>query len=180
MTGKHLSRLSPAELLSLYAGVMNQLRERKLLRSSNGPVADLGEAIVAKALRLKLTGKSSAGCDATDSAGNRYQIKSRRITPDNRSTQLSAIRGLDSKPFEYLAGVLFDAEYRLVRACLIPHAVVRRRATFMKHVNGHRFLLRDSVWHETGVIDFTAKAARAACGLGCAAAVVGYVPRRKA
>lgn len=32
----------------------------------------------------------------------------------------------------------------------VSHAVVRRRATFMVRVNGHRFLLRDSVWNEPG------------------------------
>jgi len=177
-----LSQLSSAQLLNLYAGVMEELRARDLLRSSNGPVADLAEAIVARALRLKLTGKSSAGHDAIDKAGNRYQIKARRLTAENTSRQLSALRRLNCRPFDFLAGVLFDAQFRVMRACLLPHEVVVRRATFMPQVNGHRFLLRDDVWDEPGVTDVTAKAARAACTLGCEAAIVsqaqtGAVPR---
>jgi len=56
-----------------------------------------------------------------------------------------------------LAGVLFNEDYSVMRAALIPHAVTTQRASFVKRTNSHRFLLRDEVWDAQGVMDVTEK-----------------------
>jgi hypothetical protein len=68
---------------------------------------------------------------------------------------LSAIRDLSGAHFDFLAGVLFDEDYRIMRAALIPHAVAMERATFVERTNSHRFLLRDEIWNAPGVCDVT-------------------------
>jgi hypothetical protein len=52
---------SVRELLSVYADVMNQLQKREVVQSSNNPVADYCESLVARALKLKLSGRSNKG-----------------------------------------------------------------------------------------------------------------------
>ena len=42
-----------------------------------------------------------------------------------------------------------------MRAALIPHAEALKRATYVKHTNSHRFLLRDDIWNAPGVRDVT-------------------------
>jgi hypothetical protein len=59
--------------------------------------------------------------------------------------------------FDFLAGVLFNEDYSVMRAALIPHAVTTQRASFVKRTNSHRFLLRDEVWDTQGVMDVTEK-----------------------
>ena len=54
---------------------------------------------------------STAGYDAKDRAGVRYQIKARRLTQHNPSRQLSAIRNIDDKPFDILAGLLVSETF---------------------------------------------------------------------
>lgn len=149
-------------LLRVYSQTLEELRRRGVVRSSNSPVADYAEKIAARALGLTLIGKSSAGHDAVDAAGQRYQIKGRRVTSHNASRQLSFIRNLDVRPFDSLVGVLFDAEFAVQRACVIPFEIVQARAGFSKHVHAHRLMLRDEVWSIAGVRDVTAEIARAA------------------
>lgn len=127
----------------------------------------MAELLAARALALSLVGKSSAGHDAVDAGGARYQVKGRRITKHNPSRQLSFIRGLPDKPFDFVVGILLNADFSVRRACLIPFGVVQRRCVFVPKVNGHRFLLRDDVWNEETVRDLTQEITEAAAGLGC-------------
>ena len=66
---------------------------------------------------------------------------------------MSAIR--DPEGFDILAAVLFDDEFRILRAALIPAGVVRDHSKFIEHTNSHKFLLRDAIWDVTGVVDAT-------------------------
>lgn len=50
--------------------------------------------------------------------------------------------------------------YRVLRAALIPHAVVLEFATRVEHTNSWRFMLRDSVWLVPSVVDVTSKLQR--------------------
>jgi hypothetical protein len=70
---------------------------------------------------------------------------------------LSAIRDLGGGHFDLLAGVLFNEDYVVMRAALIPHAVAIERAKFVERTNSHRFLLHDDIWNAPGVRDVTAK-----------------------
>ena len=79
-------------LLKAYAQILRELRRRNLIRSTNNPVADIAETLVALALKLKLVEGSTTGHDAINPAdGLRYEIKGRRITSENKSRQLSFI-----------------------------------------------------------------------------------------
>src|SRR2546427_1178943 len=112
---KDLRRLSSRALLRMYATVMRELRERKVVRSTNNPVADLAELLASRAFNLKLETKSTAGFDGVARDGTRYQIKGRRRTPENRSTQLSVIRNLDGNRFKYLLAIVFDEDFNVDR-----------------------------------------------------------------
>ena len=159
-----IERLPVSGLLRTYADVLDELRRRKIVRSTNNPVADYAELIAARGLGLDLALMSVSGYDAKAWDGRRYQIKGRRITAENASRQLSAIRGLEDgrpDPFDVLVGILFNANFSVARAAAIPVDVVRRLATPAPHVNARRFILRDSVWDEPGVVDVTRQIADA-------------------
>ena len=124
-----LDHASVRELFSVYASVMDQLRQRGVVQSSNNPVADYCESLVARTLKLKRLRRSNKGCDAiSESDGKKYEIKGRRITKRNPSTQLSVIRDLDSCHFDYLVGVLFDGNFGVTHAYCIPYDVVKDAA----------------------------------------------------
>jgi hypothetical protein len=144
---------SIADLLGLHVAVIEELRARKVLRSANSPTGDLAEYLFCEAFGWLQAGNSAKAFDATGDDGTRYQIKGRRIHRRNGSRQLSAIRSLDG--FDILAAALFDDDYRVRRAALIPAFVVGDRATYVEHTNSHRFLLREGIWDAPGVIDVT-------------------------
>jgi len=79
--------------------------------------------------------------DATDAARVRYQIKGRRLTTHNNSRQLGALRDLSAQGFDVLAAVLFQEDYRVLKAALIPHARIGDLAKRVERTNSWRFLL---------------------------------------
>jgi hypothetical protein len=145
-----------SQLLRLHGLILAELRERKVVRSSNSPGGDYAEFLFARSFGWTLNGNSSSGYDATDRSGTRFQIKCRRLTKHNSSRQLSALRRLLEKQFDFLAGVLFNEDYSVFRAAIVPHELlVAPRVRFSSHVNAHLFRLHDDVWKLRGVEDVT-------------------------
>jgi hypothetical protein len=153
----NVTDLTVPELLLLHTQVGEELRTKGVLRSANNPTGDLSEYLFCKAFGWTQAGNSHANVDAVGSDGTRYQIKGRRITRYNNSRQLSALRDLQGEHFDFIAGVLFNEDYTVMRAALIPHVVALERATFVERTNSHKFLLRDDVWNAAGVRDVSAE-----------------------
>ncbi len=149
----NLKGKSVPQLLALHVDIMEELRERNVVRSANNPTGDYAEYLFRKAYGWTLEHNSAKAFDATDNDGKRYQIKGRRIHKRNGSRQLSAIRDLDG--FHVLAGVLFQHDFAVKRAALIPVEIVRQESSPDRHTNSHRFLLRDRIWTLPGVTDVT-------------------------
>ena len=147
--------LTTPQLLQCFADILDELKERGVVRTRNNPVADYAEWLVAQQLGLLLERNSKRGYDATDQNGKRYQIKSRRLDPTNESRQLSIIRNLDSTQFNYLIGILFNRNFTVKEAHKIPHGVIKEHARFSKHQNGHILRLQGEVLTARGVENIT-------------------------
>lgn len=150
-----LSALSIAELLAAHCSVIGELQRRGVLRSGNNPTGDYAEWLVSAKLGLELAGRSSKGYDAIDAQKIKYEIKARRVTPENPSTQMSPIRNLAGSHFDFLIAVVFDSNWSVTAAAKIPHSVISTVASFKRHVNGHVMHLRPSVFSVAGVEDVT-------------------------
>jgi hypothetical protein len=150
-----LESLKVRELLQTHAAIIRELCRREVCRSSNSPSGDYGEFLFARAFGWKLETKSSAGYDAVDEFGTRYQIKCRHLTPQNPSRMLGQIRRLDKSPFDMLAAVLLNEDYTVKRAALIPPQVVEKASKYGSYANAWRFILSDSVWLIPEVRDVT-------------------------
>ena len=132
-----LSKYSVKKLLRLHASVINELIRRKIVRTRNNPVGDYTEWLVSKTLGLELIKSSASGYDATNKVGTRFQIKGRQVMTHKAPRQLSAIRELDAKNFDYLIAVIFDSEFNVIEAVRVPHKIIGKYAYFQKHVNAH-------------------------------------------
>ena len=150
-----VTHLTPLELLRAHGAILDELRRREIVRSTNSPISDYVEVLFCRAFGWAREGNSASGFDATDAAGLRYQIKARRMTDALGSRQLSALRNLATNPFDQLAAVLFTSDFSVHRAALIPIAVVATRVRHSSHTNSDIFRLTDDVWGITGVIDVT-------------------------
>ncbi|HFQ8225918.1 DUF6998 domain-containing protein [Citrobacter telavivensis] len=141
----YLASLSNLELLSLHSKILTVLRSREVIRTKNNPVGDYAEWLVSKALGMTLLSNSSAGADAIDADGMKVQIKARRVTPDNPSRQLSALRNYEAADFDYLIAVIFDENYNILDSYKIPHEVIRDYARHSDHVNAHIINLKGAI-----------------------------------
>jgi hypothetical protein len=141
------------ELLQLHSSILDELKRRRIVRTRNNPVGDYTEWLVAKVLGLELATNSSAGYDGIDSEGQKFQIKGRRITPEKKSRQLSAIRKLEEKDFDQLAAVIFNENHEIIEAVLIPHEVIGEYATYRSHVNAHILYLKGPILNDPRIRD---------------------------
>lgn len=150
-----LATASVRNLLQLHGAILEELRRRKVVRTSNSPVGDYAELLFATAFGWELESSSAAGHDAKDKDGQRYQIKSRRLTKANGSRQLSFLRRLPERKFDFLAAILFDGACLVQRAIILPHEGLEARCRYSKHANGWLFQLEDSCWDMPGARDVT-------------------------
>ena len=144
------SRVS--DLLRMQAAALRELNRRGVLRTFNSPAGDLAEYLFCRAFSWDRADNSQKGFDATDGV-RRFQIKGRWMHSPNTSRQLSAIRNPEA--FDALAAVLFDRDYGVFRAAVIPRIVVGSRLKHSAHTNSWRFILSDNVWDDPSVEDVT-------------------------
>lgn len=146
-----LKEMEVKELLQLQASITAELKNRGVVRTQNNPLGDYTEWLVSKALGLDLQANSKAGYDGINESGVRVQIKGRRVTPTNNSRQLSAIRKYDEKDFDQLAAVIYDENFNVIEALLIPHEVIGEYASYREHVNAHILILKGPILNDPRV-----------------------------
>lgn len=149
-----ITTINIKELLQLQAAAINELRARGVVRTTNNPLGDYTEWLVASALDLELQENSKSGYDAVSKDKDRpikFQIKGRRVTPENKSRMLSAIRNYHEKDFDLLAAVIFDENFNILEAWLIPHDIVGKYAVYRKHANAHILVLQGKILSDAAV-----------------------------
>lgn len=151
-----LREVPTRELLRRYGALLRELRARGVVRSFNNPAADIAEWLGAKAFGLTLETASAKGYDAVDAAGKRYQIKSRRITAENPSTQLGVMRDLADAHFDLLLAIYFDDEFGVKAAYLVDHGAVVQHALFSKAQRGHILHAKSALLSDSRCRDVTA------------------------
>jgi hypothetical protein len=60
------------QLLQYYVQIIDELRTRKIVRTSNSPIGDYAEWLVANQLGLILVANSTSGYDAFDPSGTKF------------------------------------------------------------------------------------------------------------
>lgn len=145
--------LTDEQVLGKWADAMSELQRRDIIRSANSPVADWAEQLASRRLGLKLVKQAMAAYDAVDGNDLKVQIKGRRITKQNPSTQLGTMRGLEKGGFDYLVAVVFGERMQLRAMWKLPIELVRDHARFQKHVNGHRLMLQGALLKDPRAIN---------------------------
>ncbi len=153
------NRATPARnalgLLRVYETIMQELKASGVLRSNNNPLTDFAEFLFAETFDWELTPKSTKGHDAIDKQEIRYEIKARRLSQENGSRQLSAIRDINGHNFDFLAGALFNPDFSVERAAIIPWEIIKKRSSYVASTNSAKFILSDDVWELDQVLDVT-------------------------
>jgi hypothetical protein len=149
--------LSTPQLLQNYYQILEELRTRKIIRTSNSPVGDYAEWLISSQLGLTLVANSTTGHDAVNSSGLKFQIKGRRLTPRNKSRQLSAIRNLQNQDFDFLIAVIFNEQIEVEQVMKIPHGIIENYARYSPHVNAHILVLRGNILKDPMVEDLTSQ-----------------------
>lgn len=131
--------MSAKVVLRLYGSILAELARRKILTTNDSPIGGYGES-VARAFGGERQRNSSTGFDVLLPDGLRLQVKTRWLPLVGGLRQLSAIRKLESRGFDYVIAVLLDKNFDVAEAYQISHAAVGRLATFAAHTNSQKRL----------------------------------------
>jgi hypothetical protein len=143
---------SIADLLRNYGSAIDALSARGVIRTKN-VVGDYAESLFARAMNWSLESNSSKAFDARD-AVRTFQIKGRRLSPANRSCELGGMPVDASIRFDALAAVIFEANFEVLHAALVPASVLIELRT-SRETARPRFVFRRSVLDVDGVEDVT-------------------------
>ncbi|MBS2033272.1 MAG: hypothetical protein JST54_35690 [Deltaproteobacteria bacterium] len=105
------------------------------MRTNDAPLGQWAEWLARRVLGGTLERNSSKSHDLVTPKGRRVQVKARLVRDLKRreDRQLSVFRSFE---FDECLVLLFDPEYSVRRAAVLPSALVQEHAKFRKHVNG--------------------------------------------
>ncbi len=155
MRRPRLASYEVTELLALHSAVIEELRAREVVRSSNNPTGDYAAWLVSQKLGLKLVPNSSKGYDAIDRRGLKYQIKGRRAAPRTKAPLLGTIRNYAAGDFDFLVAVVFEQDWQVRCAAKVAHRDLEQFLDYREHVNGHNMRLAPSIFSNICVKDIT-------------------------
>jgi hypothetical protein len=117
-------------------------------------VGDTAEELVGVLVHWNRAKRSNTGFDGRDPALLRVEAKGRRIKgPGQSRINVSDIRNLDAALFDWMAIVIFNKDFLVWRACLVPYHVVLREA--YRYPGRAIFYYEDRLLYDPDVIDIT-------------------------
>ena len=122
------------ELLRAHSNIIEELKQRGVLRTNNSPAGDYAEWLVAKFFDGELLSMSAKGVDVVTRDGRKIQVKARVVDKNSKKAiQSSAIRDWE---FTDLVVVIFDrSDYLVSKAFSAPMEEVKKLVSFAKHDN---------------------------------------------
>lgn len=153
---KELDQLSNEELMQTYSQILDELNQRKVVRTYNSPVGDYAEWLVCNQLNYEMQRNSTKGYDALDKATNqRIQIKSRWVRGKLNQIQLSPIRERDLSDFDQLIIVLFASDFSILKVLKMENYLVTDYGKWRDHLNGYLVRISRSMLSDERVEDIT-------------------------
>ena len=132
-----------SDLLGIYGQVLEELREREVIRSANAPTGDYAEWLVQRALGGKLQPSSNKSADLIVRK-KKIQIKARVLSDPEKpgERQLSSFRSWD---FDDAVIVLFNRRYDVHQATRIKVGELEAASREDKWVSGRRVIANDGL-----------------------------------
>ena len=121
------------ELLRQYEAILTELLRRGVSRTYDAPVGQYAEWLAARILGGTLEANSVKSYDLQCPEFGKVQVKSRIARSGKGRMQLSAFRSFD---FDYALVIIFDSDYRVMSANMIPVSAISTAGTNSPHVNG--------------------------------------------
>ena len=154
-----LTALTVRDLLSTYADVLAELRERNLVRTNNAPIGDLAEYCAAMVYDGLLAPNSEKSFDLTASDGRLVQVKVRQLRPNAPSALFSPLRSFG---FDVAVFIVVDSTTNQVMAAREWTAEeVQQHGSFKAHTNGTTVPVSRVLTEAARGVDLTASFAAA-------------------
>jgi len=143
-----LEKLTIRELLSLWAGVLRELKRRDVVRTFNSPIGDIAEELVA----LQYKGDRGSFSQKTWDVriGDEYlQVKGIRRVDGRSLGNLSPVRS--DEGYDAVIAVVFTEDVRVEKAIRIPREVVNELFPVQPRVNWRSIRLTNRLLEHDGV-----------------------------
>lgn len=130
--------LSDGRLLQLWARVMTELRGRGVIHSSNNPIGDYCELLVAARFGVAPIGGSNKGYDLVRDGDVRVQVKGRRVTAEAPKVgHWSVMHQLVEHGFDEVVAVVVNEDFSVREAWTVPWEAADRLKRWNNANNGY-------------------------------------------
>jgi hypothetical protein len=135
--------MSVRDLLATHEAVLETLRSRGVVRTSDEPAVQYAKWLAHQAFGGTIEADTTKAHDLVTAEGRRMRVAGLVIrSTDAGERQLPQFRGAD---FDEVLVALFDPSYDLLRASVLTTEQVMRLARWQPHINGRVLIARDAV-----------------------------------
>ena len=153
----NLEAMDRRELVDTYLMLLERLKCRGLMPIYGNLTGGLSEWIACQALSLTPRRGNTRDIDAVSEDGNTtYQIKGRRNEKPN-TVHTGIIHGLELRPFQFLVAIVFDGQYLVHRALVVPYDTVLALAEPNDRNDGHYLKVDADLAGRGDVYDFSCR-----------------------
>lgn len=130
-----LGKASIPDLLGRYAAILQELRDRGVVRTRNAPLGDYAEYLAAQVYGGELAANSVKSYDLLAADGRRVQVKARTVGSDTEAGAVfSAFRSFD---FDVAVLITFESSTYAVRwAREVAASDIEPASRYSSHING--------------------------------------------
>jgi len=140
----NIETMPVAELLSTYRRILRELRRRGTIRTNNAPAGDFAELLVQQYLGGQLAETPSEKGWDISANGKQYQVKARLVDdPRNNGQRLLSV--FRSWGFDLGVIVLFDDDFKVWKASIVPVETMRQRTYPSKQLGGDLLYAKDDL-----------------------------------
>ena len=151
-----LRSLSVEQLVYFYSSALDELLCRKVIRSAKKPINEYAQWCVATLLGLKCD--SENGNFGVDADGHHYFIQGIYLGKGAKENgYVCYLKNLRKRKFDFLATVIFDEQFGVKDAWLIPYELVLRYASFNTKSRSYTLVLKGPLLKHPQVVSIKAK-----------------------
>lgn len=130
-----VEKLDEIELLRLHGKILDAFEERQVCKTRNQPIAGYSRWLIKNKLGLQQVDNPNEKYDLYDGKV-KYLVRSRQISK-NKNIPFGVIRNIHESNFDNLITIVYDKDFNIIEAYMIPIDVLLNKVVYNGYQNGY-------------------------------------------
>lgn len=133
---KKLEELNELDLLKMHGKILDIFEKRQVSKTRNQPIAGYSRWLIKNKLGFDQVDNPNEKYDLFDKNKKKYLVRSRQIS-NNKNIPFGVIRNIHDKNFDNLITIVFDKDFNIIEAYMIPVDVLLNKVIYNGYQNGY-------------------------------------------